>query len=492
MRVFTGKEMKNNMSNSYAITPTSLLEKWGFDSTVFNADEARKERRLNSVMEYPEWFLEVLGDVKSLNFIIITGPRGSGKSSIRRTIADHCRSSLGNKILGGVVLCISIDHDSSKWVKNFVLNSNKPSVDFFCEEIVDQLIVAVLTYGEIDKLKDKLEKKEIYFLERHIYRLQETRPDDVSSIADKLLSKYKKLKSNEAVKDWLSIITSLFGNQVSLENRSIETPAIDDLPIIIQIVKKCGFDAIYVLIDEIDEYDETNGKPDFAAEIIVPILSSINLLEKDSIGLKFFLSAPVYQRLDEASKTMNMEIRYDRTLQPDPYILEWTDSNISKMLKKRLMTYSNNNLNSLNQFCDDEIKDIDSLIVKYAYKNPRHMIQLCDRIVRYTARSAYITNFCITKNVLNKALVDFSKRIVKTYVGADDYLTAVINDKMLSFVDKDFADNNGIDINEARKGLDKLVLLGALTSKAKLNGEKKYTVCDPRIVYLIEEGIEIQ
>lgn len=192
----------------------------------------------------------------------------------------------------------------------------------------------MLAYAEIDNLKEKLEKKEAFFLERQIYRLQEKRPDDISAMADRLLSKYKKVKNNELIKDWLSIITTVFGNQVSLENRVIETPAIDDLPIMIQIIKKCEFDAVYILVDEIDEYDSTTGKPDYAAEIVVPILSSINLLEKESFGLKFFLSAPVYQRLDSVSKNMKMEIRYDRTLQPEPYVLDWADENIAVMLKK--------------------------------------------------------------------------------------------------------------------------------------------------------------
>lgn len=417
--------------------------------------------------------------------VIITGPRGAGKSSIRRSIAEHCRNQIGNDILGGNVLCVNIDHDSPNWVKNFVLNPQKPSVDYFCEEILEQLLVAVLAYAEIDNLKDKLEKKEAFFLERQIYRLQEKRPDDISAMADRLLSKYKRARNSELVKDWLSIITTLFGNQISLENRTIETPAIDDLPIMIQIIKKCDFDAVYILVDEIDEYDSTTGKPDYAAEIVVPILSSINLLEKDSFGLKFFLSAPVYQRLDSVSKTMKMEIRYDRTLQPEPYILDWSDENIAVMLKKRLMSYNCKNINSLNSFCADDIDDIDSQIVKYSYHNPRHMIQLCDRIVRYTARVAYNVDFHITKQIFDKALKDFCLAVSKS-IYTENYLRALVDFREKIIVDKKFAETNEITTEESREILDELTRLGALKSKSKLSGEKRYTICDPRICYLID------
>lgn len=468
-----------------AISQTALLTQWGFDCDVFNADEARKETRLESVMEYPEWFFEVLGNIKNLNFIIITGPRGAGKSSIRRSIEAHCRNSIGNDILGGNVLCINIDHDSPNWVKNFVLNTKKPSVDYFCEEILDQLIVAVLTYSHIEDIKKVLDKKEAFFLERHIYRLQEKRPDDISIMADRLLSKYKKLRNNDTIKDWVGILSEFFGNRVSFENRKIETPAIDDLPTVLQIVKKCGFDAIYVLVDEIDEYDLTTGKPDFAAEIVVPILSSINLLEKESLGLKFFLSAPVYQRLNKTSKSMNMEIRYDRTLQPDPYVLEWSDDNIATMLKRRLMSYSDNKINSLNAFCASDIIDIDKEIVKYSFRNPRHMIQLCDRIVRYTARNANANAYRITKDTLDNALKDFCHWVTKN-IYPEEMLNAVISFCKTRFLDKEFANYNDITIDNSREVLDELTRLGALTSTSKLNGEKTYTVCDPRITYLFE------
>ncbi len=486
IRNFMGKGTKNNMSNNHsnAVPTTDVLERWGLDADVFNADEARKETRLGSVMEYPDWFFEVLGNVKNLNFIIITGPRGSGKSSIRRSIEEHCRSTTGNDILGGKVLCINIDHDNPNWVKNFVFNQEKPSVDFFCEEILDQLLVAILTYGDAKTLKESLDKKEAFFLERHIIRLREKRPDDISNIAERLLSVYKKIKHNEAFKDLLEVITAYFGNPVSLENRNIETPAIDDLPVMLKIVKKCGFDAIYILVDEIDEYNDTNGNPDFAAEIVVPILSSINLLEKESLGLKFFLSAPVYQRLDSVSKSMHKEIRYDRTKQPKPYILEWSDENIATMLKKRLMSYSNNMINSMQGFCSSDLENIDDQIVKYAYRNPRHMIQLCDHIVRFAARSANADNYVITKPIFDKALNEFCQSVTEN-VYPEESLRAVIDYGKTTILDKEFAEYNDITVEKSREILDELYRLGALTVKAKLSGEKTYTVCDPRIIHLL-------
>jgi hypothetical protein len=243
-----------------------------------------------------------------------------------------------------------------------------------------------------------------------------------------------------------------------------------------------------VLVDEIDEYDHTNGNPDFAAEIVVPILSSINLLEKGSLGFKFFLSAPVYKRLDSTSKKMQKEIRYDRTLQPEPYVLNWNDKSIAGMLKKRLMSYGFDKINSLQGFCADDINDIDGQIVKYAFNNPRHMIQLGNRIIRYAARSAMRNDYLITKSILDSALTDFCKEICKRLYN-NDYVNAIVEFNRLTILDSEFATSNKIDTAKAREILDELTNLGALKCKTNLNGDKSYSVSDPRICYMIEHGI---
>ena len=121
--------MKHNMSSYIDAVPMSeLLNAWNIDELVFNADEARKEKKLNEVMILPDWFFEVLGDVNNTDYVVITGQRGSGKSAIRRSIADHCITKTGNSILGGSVLCISIDHDTPDWIRDYNRNDGKSSV----------------------------------------------------------------------------------------------------------------------------------------------------------------------------------------------------------------------------------------------------------------------------------------------------------------------------------------------------------------------------
>ena len=485
---FMERGMRPSMSNYIDAVPAhELLKDWKLEELVFNADEARKERKLNQVMILPSWFFEVLGNINNTDYVVVTGQRGSGKSAIRRSIADHCVSETGNSILGGSVMCISIDHDSTNWIRSYIENPKRSPVDYFCDEIVEKMIIAILTYREPQEIKDALSSRDFMLLERYLRILEKKHPDEIRELSSKILSSYKRVMDNDTVKTWISAITMFFKNEVTFATEEpVITPSINDIQSIINIVKKCGFDAVYVLVDEIDEYDETTGKPDFASEIIVPILSSINLLEKESIGFKFFIAAPVFSRLKSTSKKLNMEIRHDRT-RPKPYVLEWSNSDIEKMYRLRLMTYSNGKIDSLQTFCADDLTNIDSTIVKFSYKNPRHMIRLCDTIIRYTARSANATDYKINSDVFIAALFEFCEATCSdAYPEKEHYIQAIIqNDEKIILASK-FAKDNDIDIDKANTILSEMTGLGALKMQKKLSGETEYMIIDPKIIHLKE------
>lgn len=487
------KGMKHNMSSYIDAVPMSeLLNAWNIDELVFNADEARKEKKLNEVMILPDWFFEVLGDVNNTDYVVITGQRGSGKSAIRRSIADHCITKTGNSILGGSVLCISIDHDTPDWIRDYKRNDGKSSVECFCDEIVEKMIIAILTYKDPKDIKEILSRRDFMLMERYLSILEKKHPDEIRELSSKILSSYKRIMDNDAVKSWISAITMFFKNEVTFPvAEAITTPSINDIQPIIDIIKKCGFDTVYILVDEIDEYDETTGKPDFASEIIVPILGSIGLLEKESIAFKFFIAAPVYSKLKETSRKLKMEIRSDRT-RPRPYVIEWNNSDIEKMYKLRLMTYSNKKVDSLQTFCEKDLVDIDRAIVKYSFKNPRHMIRLCNTIVRHTARSANATAYKITKQVFNKALHEFCETTCEdAYPEKGHYVRALIQNNGVKILVEDFAKSNEINIDVASGILSEMESLGALDMQKKLTGEIEYKIIDPKIIYLQENSVTI-
>ena len=118
------------------------------------------------------------------------------------------------------------------------------------------------------------------------------------------------------------------------------------------------------------------------------------------------------------------------------------------------------------------------------------MIQFCDRIVRYTARAAYSNEFLVTKQIFEKALLDFCKWIC-TNIYNKEYIIALSEFGQNEIKDEDFAKENEIDIEKAREILDEMTRLGAFKCKPILSGKKMYRVCDPRLSFIIENKIEI-
>lgn len=484
------KTRRINLSNIYAIPKSELLGRWGIESQVFDADEARKERRLSDVMELPEWYYEVLGNKNDLDFVIVIGERGSGKSALRRSITQYCETEIGNDILEGTILCITLDHDSPNWIKQSQ-ERNISIEESFCQQICEELVISFLTFCDNETIKSIVSDEEMFLLERYLYALKEKKPDEVKAMAESVLSVYKKIKSTEEFKDIIGLLNSILGKNIELsDDRSLSINPMNDIQRLVNMVLKKGFDAVYVLVDEIDEYPETSANVDYAAEVIARILSNINLLEKQYLGIKFFLPTNVYLRIEDACRKIKKEIRYDRTLHPDAYVMRWNDERMHDVLRKRLMAYSYNKINSLKDFATDEIENIDELIVQYAHQNPRHLIQLCDRVARITARTATHTDFKITPTTFEKALDEFVAQLTNIYPKAE--LQPVLDLKKEIFTDEEYleASRANIEMNMIEKYLKDLEGLRAIKTKTSLDGHLRCRVIDPRILYLIKKNSE--
>lgn len=476
-----------NLSNTYAIPKSALLEHWGLEPQVFDADEARKEKKLSDVMELPSWYYEVLGNINDLDYVIVSGERGSGKSALRRNITQYCETEIGTDVLAGTVLCITMDHDSPNWIRQSQVK-NIPIVDSFCQQICEELVISFFTFCDKKQYHDAVTKEEMLLLERYLYALKEKKPDEVKVMADSVLSVYKVIKGSEEFRDIISIIKGIFGKEIDIDSSTIVSiNPLDDIQRLINIIVKNGFDAVYVLVDEIDEFPETGANSDYAAEVIASILSNLNLLEKGNLGFKFFLPVSVCLKIDEACRRLGKEIRYDRTLHPEPFCMRWTDKSMHDVLKKRLMAYSNNSINSLKEFASEDIGEIDDLIVKYAHHNPRHLIQLCDRIVRITARTAANTSFKITKSTFEQALDEFTKQLSNIYPKKE--LQPILDMKKEQFTDEEFlqAAHADVDKEVVISALKNLEGLRAIKTKVNLDGHLRCKVIDPRIIYRINK-----
>lgn len=148
------------------------------------------------------------------------------------------------------------------------------------------------------------------------------------------------------------------------------------------------------------------------------------------------------------------------------------------------MIYSNNKINTFKNFASDDLAaEIDNLIVKYAYKSPRHLIQLCNRIVRFTARTANCTDNKITKSVFEEALSDYLKLCWKIY--PENSLQGILEYGREKFSDAEFSEYFGVSLEDVKRLLNELVSLRALKSRMDIHNNNHYKIVDPRLLILL-------
>lgn len=485
------------MSNShdYAITLGELYRRWGLHPRVFHADEARKERKLAEVMKLPAWFFEVLGTVYDTDFLIVVGVRGAGKSALRRLIAQYCESKIASdRFLEGSALCVTIDHDVPYWARRAVESGQV--LRAFSAEVADLIAAGIATSIDSANLRENLSESELAILSRFIGRLRRRKPEEAAKIFESTHSLFKRsskdLKNLDIVQDALSIATgeNMRAVMEHVSREAVEDSFADeDLVALAGIARSCGYDVIYVLVDEIDEYAEVKGDPRGAAELIAPILSSLRILEIDGIAFKFFLSEPVYGQLKIVCEERLQEIRWDRTIHDEPYFLAWSDADIAQMLEMRLRAYSIGEAKrSLVYCCVEELSgSVDESIIQFAYRSPRHFIKFAHRLGVHTARVAIRTNGKITPEILSKVKSEFSRRTCQELY-KESHINAILRMARTTFSENEFVKELSLDAPVAQEVLLDLVGRGALRKTEEVKGTI-YTVVDPRLKYLIETNV---
>jgi hypothetical protein len=319
-----------------AVSYRDLCLHWGLDQNVFDAVEARRERRLGQVMMLPNWYYEMRGDSDDTTFIVVVGARGSGKSALRRHMEEQVASEIFQDDLGGLVLTVTIDHDVRGWVSE----PEEPQLKLrhFVKHIVELLTVAIVARFTRDELGNRLSSAQREQLDRHLISVSTIPSEQLDEMRKRTRSILKTVTGDDHFKKAIEIAREVRGISAPEPAKS-EPQEVDlalyerDLPALVSMaIEDLGFAAIYVLVDELDEYDETQGDVRRAARLVVPLLTSRWLLEQPHLGLKFFLSEPIYFEVLRICEEDKKEIRWERSNHPEPFRLEWSYEVIKKML----------------------------------------------------------------------------------------------------------------------------------------------------------------
>jgi hypothetical protein len=168
-----------------------------------------------------------------------------------------------------------------------------------------------------------------------------------------------------------------------------------------------GYQAMYVLVDRVDEGDTRLKKS--ATRLVAflePLLTNLLVLEQPRLAFKFFLPSYLERPLD------TIDLRRKRLL---VYHLTWSEDDLFALLERRLLSFSR--FRSLQNFCEPplasrqapqlvpghpNVRYVDWALVRAAGRLPRNLIRRC-RILFETYANR-VGSEQITEADLEKAL----------------------------------------------------------------------------------------
>lgn len=379
-------------------THNSYLERRGFVGNPFASTNSETEPRLSEYFVPPPYFESVLGSPESPKSTIVFAPRGTGKTAQRRMIED-------GSVDGGFV-CVTYVDFSGIDPKGVTLDGHLSSI---CR------LVTIAALGHLDSdVKDLLSdhQRQVlkYCAERYLSTLNQqeftTAIQAVKSLGDKASDAWRKYGSVVAAA--LSILMKKAGVDdvtIPLEMRERGTGnASTDGYLFAQLVsllQSAGFSALYILVDKVDETAETGGNAAVAFDLIRPLVLHLPTLENPGVAFKFFLWDQTESHFVDAGG------RSDRL---GVARLHWTVSELSEMLRRRMMVFSNGQVDSFNSLVDPRSTlDVHALLAYLCRDSPRDLIRMAEQIVSEHTRSHGASDF-ISESTVLRGVVEFSQQ----------------------------------------------------------------------------------
>jgi len=406
----------------------------GFKAHPFEHLAADTDPNLDNYFQYFPFFNEI--EKPRCSFLFLE--RGTGKSANRIILTHQCDKSLKKS---EQKLAVPYT-DFSRLIKKDKVTLAE-HVEEILKEAVPRLYDLCIQRG-IEKLPEEFAKEFVWFVSRYSDKLSR-RSLDVQ------LDKIEGM-SDEQKKSILGKLTDIFRGQVqeSLENifpgasvlfdiasvfmnikpsdkekiSQIEHSPLELMTRFAEIAQKFNINAIYILIDRVDEYDKV-FQYEKAAAILKPLTETIPLLEMPHYAFKFFLPIQFRSELSAHLRSDRFDI-YDYTWQPDE---------LKKMFEVRLAAYCDEKKIGEEAFRSDfnrlfsEKKDIVSQMVQYANHSPRNLLQLGKIIFDEHTRSSQI-DVLISKDTYERALSVFSKKQIEWRSQSEPFI------KQLSQLDK--------------------------------------------------------
>lgn len=142
-----------------------------------------------------------------------------------------------------------------------------------------------------------------------------------------------------------------------------------------------GFRSIFLLVDGIDAFAETNKDADQASRLILPLLDSISTFAEHNIFLKAFIPDTTADKL----------LRLLPTLEQRAQLVElcWTKNLLADMVRRRVYAASSGAMGSLDALCSPGLRNVENRLAEsLTVLLPREMLLLSEKLMEAFSKHA--------------------------------------------------------------------------------------------------------
>ncbi|WEO76414.1 hypothetical protein BJQ94_13705 [Cryobacterium sp. SO2] len=380
----------------------SYLQRAGFVGDPLAHTNAEQEDRLGDYFVPPPYFQSVLGDPATPKSNVIFAPRGGGKTAQRLMIEREAVAP------GATYLCLTYDAFAS-------VVSHGGGLAAHHVELCRIVTLAILSYLEDESM-------EAIFLSDHERQIVKVAAQQfvgvlglgeykaavgaVKTLGDKAGDFWKKYGGPVAA--GVALLMKRAGLDdvnisITLEQQAQDSGAASSyyfLSELVEIAKKLGWEAVYFLVDKVDETPSTTNNAEAAGKLILELVTDLPTLETPGAAFKFFF----WDQMEEYLRTNGL--RGDRV---EVVNLGWSVNELSEMLSRRLAAFSNNRVTSFNQIVDSPAAvDFHKVLVYLSHGSPRDMIRMARSIVKQHTRMPNEAA-TISPDTVARGIVEFSK-----------------------------------------------------------------------------------
>jgi hypothetical protein len=244
------------------------------------------------------------------------------------------------------------------------------------------------------------------------------------------------------------------------------------------------FSGIVILIDKVDETDDTSNSADRTAAIIHHLLSRVQLLEIDGLSWIFFLWHKVKSFFDDTK----YHVRLDKI---GHALVSWDDEFFALMLNKRAGFFSDGRLDFAGLFVGEvDMQRVYGDLVAISMRSPRELIRLMDVIIReHDIRHAPSTEARLLDQESIEAGLDKYVTDVITTAYGERLLGQIFRLNRTVFTNKDVQNTFRVGAQSARTRIQSwenagiIKLTGTRAAEGTQGGKpaNEYTIVDTRI-----------